>query len=79
MTIRFMSPPDQQPELILKLPEQPVIVEADAVRLAQVASNLLSNACKYTGPHGKIQVTAGVEGQAPYLRCRIMGRASRPS
>jgi PAS domain S-box-containing protein len=43
----------------LHLPEPPVFLDADPVRLAQVFSNLLDNACKYTGRGGTIRV--GVE------------------
>jgi signal transduction histidine kinase/ActR/RegA family two-component response regulator len=41
-------------QLILELPPGPVIVDADAPRLAQVFSNLLNNAGKYSDPGGKI-------------------------
>jgi two-component system CheB/CheR fusion protein len=41
-------------ELRLLLPERPVFVQADAVRLEQVFSNLLTNAVKYTEPGGRI-------------------------
>jgi CheY-like chemotaxis protein len=37
-------------------------MEADPNRLAQVVSNLLNNASKYTPPGGKIQVIAGRKG-----------------
>jgi two-component system CheB/CheR fusion protein len=40
----------------------PVYVDADPTRLAQVFSNLLDNACKFTEPDGVIRVTASVEG-----------------
>lgn len=45
-------------ELVLELPPQPVTVEADPHRLAQVLSNLLSNSAKYTPAGGKIWLTA---------------------
>ena len=40
------------------LPEQPVRLQADAVRLAQAFSNLLINAAKYTPPGGRIELRA---------------------
>jgi PAS domain S-box-containing protein len=44
--------------LVLDLPSQPVQLQADVVRLAQVFSNLLINAAKYTDPGGRIQLRA---------------------
>ena len=44
--------------LLLDLPSQPVELEADVVRLAQIFSNLLINAAKYTDPGGRIQLRA---------------------
>jgi PAS domain S-box-containing protein len=44
--------------LSLDFPNEAVRIEADTVRLAQVFSNLLINAAKYTDPHGKIQLSA---------------------
>jgi signal transduction histidine kinase len=42
----------------LVLPSEPVLFAADPLRLAQVLSNLLTNAAKYTDPGGTIQLTA---------------------
>ena len=44
--------------LVLDLPDLPVVIEGDAVRLAQVFSNLLINASKYSAPHKTITLTA---------------------
>ena len=40
----------------VNLPEEPVLIEADPVRLAQIFNNLLNNAVKYTDPGGSIEV-----------------------
>jgi PAS domain S-box-containing protein len=40
-----------------RLPEEPVMVHADPVRLAQIFTNLLNNAAKYTPPGGRIWLT----------------------
>ncbi len=44
--------------LQLVLPEEPIRLAADPLRLAQVLSNLLTNAAKYTDPDGRIRLTA---------------------
>src|SRR5918996_2534142 len=38
-------------------PEQPIFVEADLIRLAQIIANLLTNAAKYTDVAGRIWLT----------------------
>jgi PAS domain S-box-containing protein len=48
----------KQHSLAVELPADPVYLEADAVRLTQVFSNLLINAAKYTDPKGTIRVQA---------------------
>ncbi len=45
-------------ELIVDLPEEPIHLNADRVRLAQVFGNLLNNSCKYTEPNGTITLSA---------------------
>jgi signal transduction histidine kinase/CheY-like chemotaxis protein len=49
-------------ELTITLPSQPIYLAADPVRLAQVFSNLLSNAAKYGEPGGQIQITGERQG-----------------
>jgi signal transduction histidine kinase len=49
----------------LRLPESPLMVKGDAVRLSQVFCNLLNNAARYTEPGGRITVEArGDDGEA---------------
>jgi CheY-like chemotaxis protein/two-component sensor histidine kinase len=49
-------------QLAVHLPAEPIDLDADLIRLAQVFSNLLNNAAKYTGPGGRIAVTAERDG-----------------
>jgi PAS domain S-box-containing protein len=52
-------------QLELHLPQEPLWVEGDLTRLAQVVSNLLNNAAKYTPAGGRIEVRAqSQEGRA---------------
>jgi two-component system CheB/CheR fusion protein len=43
-------------QLTVTTPEEPVTVNADAVRLTQVIANLLNNAARYTPPGGRIEL-----------------------
>jgi len=47
-------------ELVARLPAEPLTVNGDAVRLAQIVGNLLHNATKYTPADGHIALTASV-------------------
>lgn len=49
-------------EVVLDLPQTPLLVEGDFVRLAQVFANLLNNAARYTPPGGKVTVNVHAEG-----------------
>lgn len=54
-TIRPMFDAERQ-EFIVEMPAEPILVDADPVRLAQVFSNLLHNASKYTEADGSISL-----------------------
>lgn len=51
-------------DLTVDLPDTPVVIDADSVRLAQVFSNLLINSVRYTPASGRIRVHARTEADA---------------
>jgi signal transduction histidine kinase len=51
-------------ELVVSLPAEPLALDADPLRLAQVFSNLLNNAAKYTDPGGRVTVAVRREGDS---------------
>lgn len=59
--------------LTVRLPEEPVRLEADPARLEQILSNLLNNAARYTMPGGQIWVTAAREGDEVEIHVRDTG------
>jgi PAS domain S-box-containing protein len=65
-------------ELIRHLPQQRVRLCADAVRLAQVFSNLLINAAKYTPTGGRIELSAECEPRRVCVRVRDNGVGIAP-
>jgi PAS domain S-box-containing protein len=58
--LRTLEPELQgaQHRVQLDLPKEPVVVQGDAVRLAQVFQNIIHNACKYTPAKGCISICA---------------------
>ena len=59
--------------LELDLPDQPLWMDGDAVRLSQVVSNLLSNAAKYTPQSGTIAIHAAPDGAMAHIRVTDTG------
>jgi PAS domain S-box-containing protein len=64
--------------LVVELPAEPLRIEADPVRVAQVLGNLLHNAAKYTDHGGTIQLTAHCEGCQAVVRVRDTGIGIAP-
>jgi PAS domain S-box-containing protein len=54
--------------LVVAVSDEPLPVEGDFVRLAQVVGNLLTNAAKYTPEGGRISVWAGTDGGQVVIR-----------
>lgn len=64
----------RQHQLTISLPAEPVYLEADALRLTQVLTNLLCNAAKYTEPGGYIHVSATLNDGQVVIRVKDNGR-----
>ncbi len=65
-------------ELSVGLPDAPIWVDADRIRLAQVIANLLTNAAKYTDRAGRIWLIAEQEGGQAVVRVRDSGIGIAP-
>jgi CheY-like chemotaxis protein/two-component sensor histidine kinase len=64
---------EKQHSLEVSLPEGPLEIEADPVRLGQVFANLLINAAKYTDQGGHIELQAKQEADAFVVSIRDSG------
>jgi PAS domain S-box-containing protein len=60
-------------ELTVKLPPEPVYVDADLMRLAQIFTNLLNNSAKYTEGPGHIWLVAEPQGREVVVTVRDTG------
>lgn len=69
---------ERRQKLIVRHPSKPVLFMADRIRLSQIVTNLLSNASKYTGPGGKIELSGTVKGSDIVVRCKDNGQGILP-
>ena len=51
-------------DLKLRVPAEPIVLDADAARLTQVLANLLNNAARYTPPGGRIELAVRLDGDS---------------
>jgi PAS domain S-box-containing protein len=59
--------------LTIQLPDEPILIDADATRLPQVFLNLLNNAAKYSDAGGHIALDAEVAGSEVVVTVRDTG------
>jgi PAS domain S-box-containing protein len=59
--------------LIVSLPDEPLMLDADPVRLAQIFGNLLNNAAKYSDKGGQIEIAARRDGDEALVTIRDSG------
>jgi signal transduction histidine kinase/PleD family two-component response regulator len=60
------------------LPQESVEVEGDAVRLSQVLSNLINNACKFSPPHSRIRLEADFRDGEVQIAVKDQGAGIAP-
>ena len=60
-------------ELTVTLPPQPIYLDADPARMAQVVGNLLNNACKFTDSGGHVWLTVEHDRAQAVIRVRDNG------
>jgi signal transduction histidine kinase len=60
-------------ELTVDVPDDPIRLVADRVRLAQVFSNILNNAAKYTESGGSVTLSAAQSGSQVFVSVRDTG------
>ncbi|MGH7805719.1 MAG: hybrid sensor histidine kinase/response regulator [Candidatus Binatia bacterium] len=64
--------------LTIELPYEPIVIEGDPVRLAQVIGNLLNNAAKYSDESGQIWLKAERRGPMACVSVRDNGAGIAP-
>jgi len=64
--------------LSVSLPDEPLLLDADPVRLAQIFANLLNNAAKYSDKGGQIEVAARRDGDDALVTVRDSGDGIAP-
>ncbi|PQO43668.1 chemotaxis protein CheB [Blastopirellula marina] len=64
--------------LIIEVPDVPILVEGDPTRLLQIQENLLANAARYTAPGGEIRFSLAREDGEAVNRVRDNGSGIPP-
>jgi PAS domain S-box-containing protein len=70
---------ERRHQLQVRLPKEPVFIDGDSVRLAQILTNLLSNAARYTDPGGRIELEVSRLGADARVVVRDNGTGIAPT
>ena len=70
---------ERQHELVVTVPDAPVIANVDAGRIQQVLTNLVGNAVKYTDPGGRITIAMDVSAYDVAIVVRDTGHGIDPA
>ncbi len=70
---------ERKHELIVAIPDESILIEADSTRLEQVLDNLMTNAAKYTDAGGRIWLSVSREGESAIIRLRDTGVGIEPA
>jgi signal transduction histidine kinase len=65
-------------EVTTVMPEQPVWIDGDTVRLQEILWNLIANAVRYTPPGGQIVVRVALHEHHVFIAVRDTGSGLRP-
>ena len=65
--------------LLIEMPEEPVLADADGQKLEQSVENLLSNAIKYTPDEGQITLSLATDDISARITVRDTGAGIDPS
>lgn len=68
----------RQQVLVVEMPGEPVQLHADPLRLAQILTNLMTNASRYSEPGSRIEVTGRIEQHTLLLSVRDYGIGIAP-
>ena len=65
-------------QFTLSLPDEPIYLDADLIRVEQILLNLLTNAARYTPPKGKIELSAEKHADEVIIRVHDNGLGISP-
>ena len=77
--VQMMDRFSERHPVLLSVPAEPVLVDADAERLQRVLENLVNNAIKYSPEGGAVEVSVASDGDDAVLCVRDYGIGISPS